>query len=151
MALKYFRGRIDLDNMSFSELSEAAAAIATLERLAKKAGFEFDTGNSRKSVPRPDVAGSRGKSRSKLQTEVILALATKDMLIKELLDYTAMKSGSLSPHLSALQAERLVASFPAPNEDLSARGRKTKIFSLTETGRQVAAELNASRGKDEQH
>lgn len=147
MASIYFKGRIDFETLSMSEISAINAAVATLETMAKKHGFEFVSGPSRKGSPRPDMAGPRSTTRPKAQRRLLLALISRDhpMTVREIAETTGLKEGTINPHLSALYSSgiihRIRQRIPAPE----GFGRKsTTAYSLTEDGIAVAEEIRKS-------
>lgn len=145
MAVMYLRGRIDFDKLSMAEISEVAAAIAVLEKLAEKDGFDFETGASRKSAPRPDMAGKRSTQRPKMQQRLLLSFRSQgSLLYVELEEATGMKMGSVNAHLSALFKEGLITKRRVPREG-DERGRNSDTrYELSEEGIAVADELIAA-------
>ena len=110
MALKYFKGRIDLAKLSLSDLAEAASALAALERLASNGVIQFETGASRNAGPRPDMLGGRELARPRLQKEILAVLSGSDGLtFNQILVATGMKDGSLSANLTALVREGVIS------------------------------------------
>jgi hypothetical protein len=106
MALRYFRGRVDLDKLSLADLAAAAGALAALERLAASGTIFFETGASRASAPRPDMQGVRVTARSQQQADIVEILRKEGpMSYPALKAATGMKEGSLSPNLTALVRE----------------------------------------------
>lgn len=134
MALRYFRGRVDLDKLSLSDLADAAGALATLERLASANRISFETGASRDAGPRPDRAGVPiGKPRPKLQNDIIAVLRESGPLnFWDIKKATGMAEGSLSANLSTLVGLEVVqkVSTRQPGEVGRAR-RENTIYSLT--------------------
>lgn len=135
MATRYFRGRIDFDALTMEEISEVAAAIAVLEKLAEKKGFDFEAGRSRQGVPRPDVVGKRSAKRPLTQRRVLLALhAGGPMFFDDLSEACGLKSGSINPGISALfkdgllEKTRIMTGHKGPG-----RSKDTK-YSLNEAG-----------------
>ncbi|MDW9481904.1 hypothetical protein GOB57_24965 [Sinorhizobium meliloti] len=145
MAVRYFRGRIDFDKLSMAEISEVAAAIAVLEKLAEREGFDFESGPSRRSGPRPDMEGKRSTQRPRLQQRLLLALRSRGALLYvELEEATGMKIGSINAHLSALFKEGLITKSRVRREG-GERGRNSDTrYELSEEGIAVADELIAS-------
>lgn len=145
MAVRYFRGRIDFDKLSMAEISEVAAAIAVLEKLAEKEGFDFETGASRKSAPRPDMEGKRSTDRPRQQRRLLLALRSRGKLLYvEMEEATGMKAGSVNAHLSHLFKEGLITKQRVPRAD-GERGRNADTeYELNEKGVEIADELIAA-------
>lgn len=148
MASIYFKGRVDFETLSMSEISAITAAVATLETMAKKHGFEFVSGPSRKGSPRPDMAGPRSTTRPKAQRRLLLALVSRDhpMTVREIAETTGLKEGTINPHLSALYSTGIIHRIRQRNPDAPAGlGRKsTTTYSLTEDGITVAEEIRKS-------
>ncbi|MBY3155308.1 hypothetical protein HFO56_23580 [Rhizobium laguerreae] len=145
MASRYFKGRIDFDRLSMAEISEVTAAVALLEKLSEKDGFDFDTGPSRKFAPRPDMEGKRSTNRPLMQRRLILALKNSgNVLYGELEEATGMKMGSINAHLSALFKEGLMTKQLVRREGTAGRGRNANTsYELTEEGSAIAEELIA--------
>lgn len=145
MAVRYFRGRIDFDKLSMAEISEVAAAIAVLEKLAEKEGFDFESGPSRRSAPRPDMEGKRSTKRPRLQQRLLLALRSRGALLYvELEEATGMKMGSINAHLSALFKEGLITKRRVPREGGGPGRNSDTRYELSEEGIGVADELIAA-------
>jgi DNA-binding transcriptional ArsR family regulator len=145
MAIRFFRGRIDFDKLSMAEISEVAASIAVLEKLSEKDGFDFESGPSRKYVPRTDMAGKRSAQKPKLQQRLLLVFRSRgSLLYVELEEATGMKMGSVNPHLSALFKEGLITKRRVPREG-GERGRNSDTrYELSDEGIVVADELIAA-------
>jgi DNA-binding transcriptional ArsR family regulator len=139
MASRFFRGRIDFDRLSMAEISEVAAAVAVLEKLSEKEGFDFQTGPSRQYSPRPDVEGPRSMKRPLMQRRLLLALRKRGKLLYlELGEATGMKMGSINAHLSALFREGLITKERVPRQD-SGRGRNSDTsYELNDQGNSIA-------------
>nr|WP_250808593.1 MarR family transcriptional regulator [Neorhizobium tomejilense] len=144
MATMYFRGRIDFDLLSMAEISEITAAMSILEKLGEKEGFEFEAGRSRRSVPRPDFEGPRSSQRALTQRRVLVTLHNRGpMIFDDLMEACGLKSGSITPNLSALFKEGLLVK---SREMTGRKGRarnKDTIYSLNEGGMAIAAEIIA--------
>jgi DNA-binding transcriptional ArsR family regulator len=145
MASLYFKGRIDLDTLSMADISEVTAAVAQLQKLSEKEGFDFESGSSRKYAPRPDMEGKRSTIRPLMQRRLILALKKSGKLLYvELEDATGMKMGSVNAHLSALFKEGLMNKHRVPLTGTPGRGRNANTsYELTEEGNAIADELVA--------
>ena len=139
MATRYFRGRIDFDRLSMSEISEVAAAMAVLEKLAEKEGFDFVSGRSRQGVPRPDMAGPRSTERPLFQRRVLVTLRKGGpMLFDDLLESCGLKSGSISPALSALFKEGLLEKTKLLTGERGRGRNKDTSYNLNDSGVEVA-------------
>jgi DNA-binding transcriptional ArsR family regulator len=128
-----------------AEISEVTAAVALLEKLSEKEGFDFETGPSRKFAPRPDSEGKRSMKRPVQQRRLILALKRSGKLLYvDLEDATGMKRGSVNAHLSALFKEGLMTRTKVPIEGVVGLGRNTNTsYALTDEGLAIADELIA--------
>ncbi|MCS4088710.1 helix-turn-helix transcriptional regulator [Rhizobium sp. BK176] len=145
MASLFFKGRIDFEKLSMADISEVTAAVAQLQKLSEKEGFDFESGSSRRYAPRPDAEGKRSTKRPVQQRRLILALRKSGkILYVELEDATGMKMGSVNPHLSALHKEGLMTKHRDPHIGKSGRGRNAGTsYELTDEGNAVADELIA--------
>lgn len=152
MAIRYFKGQVDFDRLSLEELSEFAGALSVIERTAAKHGFQFETGSSRRSVPRPERGAKRADGRPKQQARLILAMRGKEgMSYGDIELATGMKPGSINPHLSALFKEGLISKTKGPGLPEGRRGRPGNLalsYTLTEEGLAVADALAADAGGD---
>lgn len=111
MALKFFRGRLDLAKLTLADLADAAAALSTLERLAASGAITFASGASRNAGSRPDMAERMsGKARAQQQQDILAALREGGpMRHQAILDATGMKENSLTPNLTKLVRDGLVS------------------------------------------
>jgi DNA-binding MarR family transcriptional regulator len=145
MAMRFFRGRIDFDKLSMAEISEVAAAIAVLEKLSEKDGFDFESGASRKYAPRPDMEGKRSSDRPLQQRRLLLALRNRGKLLyAELEEATGMKVGSINAHLSNLFKEGLMTKQRIPRADGGFGRNSDTEYELNEKGNKIADELIAA-------
>ena len=139
MALRYFRGRVDLDKLSLADLADAAGALATLERLAAANLITFETGASRDAGPRPDRVGKPiEKRRPKLQNDIVAVLRESGPLnFWDILKATGMAEGSLSANLSTLVGMEVIRKEATrkPGEVGRAR-RENTVYSLVDDGSQ---------------
>lgn len=128
MAYRYFRGRIDIGSLPLTELSAAAEALATLERLASDGliGFEMGVARIRKEPKQTD------RRMQPQEREMLEAMRPGEwMSAREIgAALPAMTANSLAPRLSSMaengwvETSRRVVDRPA-----GTRGRRTvKIY-----------------------
>jgi DNA-binding transcriptional ArsR family regulator len=142
MATIFFRGRIDFDLLSMAEISEITAAMSVLEKLGEKEGFVFESGRSRRSVPRPDAKGVRSTRRALTQRRVLACLLSKGpMTFDQLLEACGLKSGSITPNLSALFKEGLLLKSRDASTDGTRNARRDTVYALNDEGREVAMRI----------
>lgn len=148
MASIYFKGRIDFDLLSMSDISEITGAIASLQSMANKHGFDFASGPSRRGVPRPDSAGSKAIDRPKAQRRLLLALLShrQPMSLVEIAETTGLKEGTINPHLSSLYAGGLINKIRVKKEekDRAAGPSSITTYALTERGIEIAEKIQIS-------
>lgn len=148
MASIFFKGRIDFDLLSMSDISEITAAIASLQSMAKKHGFDFVSGPSRRGVPRPDAAGSKTIERPKAQRRLLLTLLShrKPMSLLEIAETTGLKEGTINPHLSSLYADGLINKNRVRKEetDRVSGPRSITTYALTVGGIEIAEKIQNS-------
>lgn len=128
MAYRYFRGRIDIGRLPLTELSAAAEALATLERLASDGliGFEMGVARIRKE---PKQTARRMQPQER---EMLEAMPPGEWMSARDIGAVlpAMTANSLAPRLSSMaengwvETSRRVVDRPA-----GTRGRRTvKIY-----------------------
>lgn len=146
MAYRYFKGKVDLERLSLSDLSKATEALATLERLAFDGllGFEMGVARSRRE-PR-----QAGRTIQPQEREMLDAMPAGEwMSAREIASaMPSLPANSLTARLSMMATYGWIEVSKRRLDDRpdGARGRATvKIYRRADPGPSAAATAPLAR------
>lgn len=126
MAARYFKGTIDIDDLSPRELAQALGALAVLEEMAAEGAITFQVG-----VLRSRSDKRRDRAIQPQQAKIIdLMQDGQWRSVREVVEATGIGENSVSAQLSVLTARGVIEKGQRPVEGWSSSRRGRKIVNI---------------------